>query len=399
LNRPKTKEEHALREVYANDVEEAMAAWQDIRGEGAAWGEYRRFQSRSLKWFVESSLKDAADRKIGVGWYQRGDGRQGWRNGSYIRRLVTPYGTVYVEVPRLREGTYEHGLFDRKGLLTKEAQDLILETYLSGPSTRRVVEVLERVLGYRVSPATVSSICKGLDDLLRQFWRAELTDEWRYLLLDGVVMKNRAAVGAEKRVVLVAMGISMSGRRQILSFTQVESESEVCWNTFLEGLYARGFRGENLRLIVTDGNPGIEAAVATLWSNIPHQRCWVHKLRNVASKLRRINQRECLSGAKRIYLAENRKEAVQRFREWQSKWAEIEPRAVTCLAKDIEKMLHFFDLPEADRVTMRTTNPIERVFSGLPSKKWTPSIMEDEVFNNDKAVHAGVPGRGGPACP
>jgi len=371
-----------LFEVYAESVEEAMAAWQEVRGEGATWGEYREYQSRSLKWFVESSLRDAADRKIGAGWYERSDGRHGWRNGSYIRKLVTPYGTVEIEVPRVREGRYEHDLFDRNGLLTKEAQELILETYLSGPSTRRVGEVLQRVLGYKVSAGTVSSICKGLDELLREYWRSDLTDEWRYLLLDGVVMKNRAAIGKENRIVLVAMGISETGRRQILSFTQVESESEVCWTAFVEGLYARGLHGKNLRMIATDGNHGLAAALASLWSNIPHQRCWVHKLRNMAVNMKKANQSECLSGAKKIYLAENRKEAVERFREWRKRWAEIEPKAVLCLTKDIEKMLHFLDLPEADRVTMRTTNPIERVFREVRRRTRTISC-----FTNRRSVN------------
>jgi putative transposase len=157
-----------LFEVYGNSLEEAMSCWQEVRGEGAAWGEYREFQARSLKWFVESSLRDAVSRKIGVGWHERSDGRIGYRNGTYIRKLVTPYGSIEVEVPRLREGTYEHGLFDRNGLLTKEAQELILEVYLSGPSTRRVGEVLKRVLGYKVSASTVSAICKGLDELVRK---------------------------------------------------------------------------------------------------------------------------------------------------------------------------------------------------------------------------------------
>ncbi len=369
-------------EVYADSIEEAMAAWQEIRGEGATWGQYRQFQTRSLKWFVESSLRDAADRKIGAGWYERSDGRHGWRNGTYIRKLVTPYGTAEIEVPRLREGTYDQELFDKKGLLTKEAQELILETYLSGPSTRRVGEVLERVLCYKVSAGTVSSICKGLDDLLRQYWRSDLTDEWEYLLLDGVVMKNRAALGAEKRIILVAMGITAEGRRQILSFSQVESESEVCWTAFLEGLYARGFRGRNLQLITTDGNPGIEAALETMWLNVPHQRCWVHKLRNMASKLKRANASACLAGAKEIYLAKNRKEAVAVFKQWREQWIGIEPKAVRCLTQDIDKMLHFFELPEADRVTMRTTNSIERVFKEVRRRTRTISC-----FTNRRSVN------------
>jgi len=103
--------------------------------------------------------------------------------------------------------------------------------------------VLERVLGHKVSAGTVSAICRGLDDLVRRYWSSALTDEWEYLLLDSVVVKNRSAVGAEKRCVLVAMAISDTGRKQILSFKQVESESEVCWCSFLESLYKRGLEG------------------------------------------------------------------------------------------------------------------------------------------------------------
>jgi putative transposase len=358
-----------------------MSCWQEVRGEGAAWGEYREFQARSLKWFVESSLRDAVSRKIGVGWHERSDGRIGYRNGTYIRKLVTPYGSIEVEVPRLREGTYEHGLFDRNGLLTKEAQELILEVYLSGPSTRRVGEVLKRVLGYKVSASTVSAICKGLDELVRKYWRSPLEDEWKYLILDGIVVKNRAVLGKERRVVLVAMGITKAGEKRIVSFKQVESESEACWSGFLESLYARGLRGENLELIVTDGNPGIDGALDAMWSNIPHQRCWVHKLRNVVNKLRKSSRKECMREAKRIYLSETRREAVERFREWRSKWQGIEPKAVACLEKDIDKMLFFLELPEEDRATIRTTNPIERVFREVRRRTRTISC-----FTNRKSV-------------
>ena len=244
-------------EVYDVNLEEAISTWQDIRGECATWGEYRVHQARSLKWFVEESLRDAMNRKIGVGWYVRSDGRRNYRNGSYLRTLTTPYGSVQVEVPRLRDGSYEHHLFDANGLLTSEARELILETYLAGVSSRRTGEVLERVLGYRVSASTVSAICKGLDSLVRAYWRSEIGDDWQYLLLDGVVVKNRAAIGAEKRVILVALGVSKSGKKRILSFKQVESEAEVCCYHFLEDLVRRGLVGNNLDMIATDGCAGL----------------------------------------------------------------------------------------------------------------------------------------------
>lgn len=370
-----------MRELYVDELEEAINTWGEIRGESAIWGRYREFQSRGLKWFLESSLRDAVERKLGVRSYERSDGRRGYRNGSYLRTLVTPYGTVEIEVPRLRNGTYEHGLWDANGLLSSETRELILETYLSGLSTRRVGKVLGKVLGYEVSAGTVSAICQGLDELVRKYWRSPLSDEWEYLLLDGVVVKNRSAVGAEKRCVLVAMGISSTGRKQILSFKQVESESEVCCTAFLESLYRRGFEGKNLMLISTDGGPGLIAAVESVWPDVPHQRCWAHKLRNVSNKVKRCNAKACLDGARLIYLAANRTEAVKKFRAWRCKWIDLEPKAVACLETDIEEMLEFFSVPEYFQRKVRTTNPIERVFREVRRRTRTISC-----FTNRRSV-------------
>jgi len=351
-----------LIEVYADSVEEAISVWQEMRGEGATWGEYREFSNRGLKYFVEESLKDAIDRKIGVGWYARSDGRTGYRNGFYDRLLVTPYGSVTISVPRLREGGFEHGLFDRQKLFTDEVSGLVMDAYLAGISTRRVGEVLEKVLGYRVSAGTVSEICKGLDKLVREYWRRPIEDKWLYLLFDAVVVKNRSATGSEKRYVLVCKGIGMDGRREILSFKQVESESEVAWETFVSDLHRRGVEGKHLELITTDGNKGLIAALETVWTYVPRQRCWFHKQGNIAAKVRRRNEAECLSGVRRIYQSKTRTEAVWNFREWVERWKDEEAKAVACLVQDIEELLAIFNIPEDHRVMMRTTNGIERVF-------------------------------------
>lgn len=368
-------------EVYDLSTDEAIAVWQDIRGEEAAWGEYRQFQARSLKWFVESSLRDAINRKIGVGWHERSDGRTGYRNGYYERLLVTPYGSVTIQVPRLREGSYAHDLFERQKLFTDEVGELVMETYLAGASVRRVGEVLKKVLGYEVSAGTVSDICKGLDKLVREYWRRELSDEWCYLLLDAVVLKSRSAVGVEKRFVLTAKGINREGKREILSFMQVESESEVTWGGLLNDLYCRGFKGENLELITTDGNKGVIAAIESMWPNTLRQRCWVHKLRNISNKVRKRNEKECLAGARLIYLAKNRTEAVARYREWAVRWKDEEPKAVACMTEDIEELLNVFYMPEEHRVKIRTTNPIERVFREVRRRTRTISC-----FTNRRSV-------------
>ena len=348
--------------VYADSAEEAMAVWQEVRGEGANWGQYREFANRGLKYWLEESLSDAVSRKIGVRWYKRDDGRTGYRNGFYERLLVTPYGSVMIRVPRLREGSYEHDLFGKQKLFTEEVGKLLMDMYLAGVSTRRVGEALEKALGYKVSAGTVSEACKGLDKLVREFWRRPIGDDWRHLILDAVVLKNRSAMGSEKRCMLVAFGIGMKGKREILSFKQVESESEVAWETFLPDLVKRGLVGKNLELITTDGNKGLIAALDSVWPYVPRQACWFHKLGNVRIKVKKKKEAECISGARQIYLAKNRTEAVARFREWVARWKYEEPKAVVCLKEDIEALLMVFEIPEEYRITMRTTNPIERAF-------------------------------------
>jgi len=262
----------------------------------------------------------------------------------------------------LREGDVEHALFGRQKLFTDEVGGLVMDAYLAGISTRRVGEVLEKVLGYKVSAGTVSEICKGLDKLVRQYWRRPIEDRWRYLIFDAVVVKNRSAVGSEKRCVLVCIGIDADGRREILSFKQVESESEVAWETFVSDLHRRGLAGEHLDLITTDGNAGLIAALETVWPYVRRQRCWFHKQGNIAAKVRKKNEAECVEGVRRIYYSKTRTEAVRSYREWVERWKDEESRAAACLTQDIEELLAIFDIPEEHRITMRTTNGIERVF-------------------------------------
>ena len=128
-------------------------------------------------------------------------------------------------------------------------------------------------------------------------------------------------------------------------------------------------------MITTDVNPGLLAAVQTAWPHARRRRCWVHKQRNIANKLKRKNQKACLDQVKLIYSAKNLTEARQRFLTWRSRWITEEPKAVACLEKDIEEMLEFFALPPDDWVMMRTTNGIERVFREVRRRTRTISCF------------------------
>ena len=337
--------------------------WREVPLEEEFWGETRERQKRLLKVLLEGALEEEQMELLAAGRYRRVESRRGYRNGFYSRDLVTQMGIVTaIRVPRARRGSGESHIFSRYQRRQAQVDGLIREVFLAGVSTRRVGESLEAVLGERVSAQTVSRIARSLDREVEAFQRAPLVDDVRYLLLDGISMRVKGATEVKRRLVLCAYGISVTGERRLLAFRLAKSESQAAWEAFLNQLREHGLEGRSLQLITTDGCKGLHAALDVVYPYVARQHCWVHKLRNVASKLRRSQQKECLQGARHIYLAPTRREAVHSYWAWAQRWRDEAPKAVACLEQDLDPLLAFLACPEAHRKAIRTTNAIERSF-------------------------------------
>jgi len=350
----------AYRDCFTTSVQDKLQWFKQ-----ATWdGELGRQARLALKELLENSLVQEIELQIGgLSPYQRDEHRLDQRNGYYIRQLDTERGCIAdLRVPRSRNGVYQPEVFRRYQRRSGAVDEAILRIFCGGNSTRHVGEVLELLVGASVSATTVSQVTKALDPYVRAYHRRPLEDRYQYLLLDGIALRSKGAGGRKHVLVLTAYGITRDGYRELIDFCQADSEGEAPWTRFLQSLYQRGLVGDNLRLVTTDGAAGLIAALDMVFPLVPRQRCWVHKLRNVAGKLRKVNQKECLKQAKQIYLAANRLQATSRFRAWQERWGTVEPKAVTCLAEDIDALLTVFDVPAAHRIVVRTTNPIERCF-------------------------------------
>ena len=187
----------------------------------------------------------------------------------------------------------------------EEVSLLIREAFLRGISTRQVGRVVGILTGEVVSPQTVSRLSRDLDEAVRQFHQAPLKDEWAYLFLDGVSLRMRRPSGRQRVHMLVGYGVRGDGTRQLLGFLRSQGESQTAWEGLLEDLYRRGLKGEKLLLIVTDGCPGLAAAIQTVYPRALHQRCWVHKLRNILEKVRRRDHDAVKADAQAIYRADS----------------------------------------------------------------------------------------------
>ncbi|MEW6408922.1 MAG: IS256 family transposase [Nitrospirota bacterium] len=330
---------------------------------------------------IEEALEEEREMLVCCRPYKRVTERRDYRNGYWRRWIVLKDGRLEIKMPRLRGGGYDSEIIPRYQQRVDEVDRALMKIFLYGASNRLTGEALRPILGEGVSAQTISNIAKSLDEEVKRYHNRNIEDKYLYLFLDGIVLKTKTGFGSKKKVVLVAYGIGVDGKRELIDSMITKHESERRWEGFLNSLYNRGLKGEVLGLIITDGNAGLENAVDYLYPEVKRQRCWAHKLRNVANYLRKKDQERCINEAREIYRAENKKEAVRAYNEWAERWRAIYPKAVKCIEKDLEELLNFYSCPEEIRIKVRTTNAIERAFREVRRRTRPMSC-----FNNTQSI-------------
>jgi putative transposase len=267
-----------------------------------------------------------------------------------------------VHVARTRQRAFLPAGLVRLERRAAEVLLLIREAVLRGVSTRAVGRVVALVTEERGSAQTVSRLTRELDQAVAQVHQARLTDDWRYLFLEGVSLRVRRPHGRKRVPLVVAYGVRANGTRHLLAFTRSTGESQAAGEGLLHALYRRGLEGHQLQLVVTDGCPGLAAALQTVYPRVGHQRCWVHKLRNLLSAARRRDHAAMKTDAQAIYPAARRAEAMGQAQAFARRWRDAYPSLVTRLLRDLPELLAFFQCPRALWRKLRTTNVSARCF-------------------------------------
>jgi putative transposase len=269
----------------------------------------------------------------------------------------------------------------------EEVAMLIREAFLRGISTRSVGRVVALLTEEVVSATTVSKLTRDLDGAVGAFHEARLSDDYAYLFLDGVSLRVRRPAGRKRVQMLVAYGVRRDGTRHLLAFLRSQGESQGDWEGLLQDLYRRGLEGKQLGLIVTDGCPGLAAAIPTVYPRVRHQRCWVHKMRNILEKVRRRDYDEVKAGAQAMYLAESRAQAEQAFRRFRARWRREYGAMVQRLERDLPELLSFFAFPRHLWRKLRTTNMIERCFVEV-RRRTRPMVCFVNVESVDRIIYS-----------
>lgn len=345
------------------------------------WQDHDETVKAFRKKLIEGSLEAEREMWISCKPYERRTERKDYRNGYWRRWIILKDGRLEIKMPRIRGGGYVSNIIPRYRQRIEEVDAALLKIFLYGASTRLTGEALRPLLGERVSAQTISNIASSLDEEVEKYHRRKIEDRYLYLFLDGIVLKSRTGFGSKKKTVLVAYGITVQGKRELIDFMVTSYESERRWEGFLNNLYNRGLTGDALGLIITDGNAGLENAVDYVYPQVKRQRCWAHKLRNVSNYLRKKDQDRCIKEARAIYNAKNRQEAVGAYKKWAKKWRAVCPKAVKCIEKDLEELLNFYYCPKEIRIKVRTTNVIERAFREVRRRTRPMSC-----FNNSQSI-------------
>jgi putative transposase len=360
---------------YVGTALSIRQAFKEVKG--FEWeGEYRAAARAAIKELLEGRMERYIDEHLEELELQ---GIADRRNGKYERHIVTETGDVVVAVQRTRLTSAREVLkgFGRRSAVVDR---MILECFVLGLSTRKVGRALAGALGEKVSAGTVSTIAKQLDEAVAVYHRRPLKHRYQFLLFDGVVLKSRTGAGSRKRVVLVALGITPEGKKEVIDFKLADGESQGAWESFLNDLYRRGLSGEGVELIVVDGGKGLLAGLDLVYGTIPVQRCWAHKTRNVLNHVRQADQQEVKRDLHTISHASGSREAQRMFRRFVLKWSEQYPKAVACLQKDIEDLCNFFTIPDSSRWRhIRTTNAIERRFVEVRRRTRPMGVFSDRT--------------------
>lgn len=321
-----------------------------------------RMVRKSVEETLNAMLDAEADEITGAARYERSGERKAYRAGHYERDLTVKAGKMSLKVPKLKGAVFESAVIERYRRREESVEEALIDMYLAGVSTRQVDDVSQLLWGDRMPSQTLSDKLKKVYADIDEWRGRPLEQDYPYLFMDGVWHKRCWGGSVENVSILVAVGVGMDGRREVLSVAEGMKEDSESWREFIKGMLARGLKG--VRLVTGDRCAGLVAAVNELLPGARYQRCMVHFERNIIAKVNPKNRDWAADALKAIFSMESRDKALEKA---ESVAKDMEARklreAAKCLREGIGETTTYLldDYPREHRRRIRTNNMIERL--------------------------------------
>lgn len=328
------------------------------------------------------AMNQEVSEHLGADRHERCEGRRGHRNGHKPRTLVTRVGELELSVPQVRDcdrGPYHPSLFARWERSERALLVACGEMYFQGVSTRNVREVLSTMCeGVDLSAMTVSRVAQEIDEKLAEFRGRRLdAGAYPYLKVDARYEKVRVQGKVISQAVLVVMGFTQSGKREILDWRLADSESEESWSAMFRDLKDRGMKG--VQLLVSDAHRGITAAARRHLQGVAWQRCQVHFKRELLRKVSYKRSRELMSDVLAVFKGEDIAECLRRAEETAIKWEAISPAVSKMLREGLGDCLTVLSFPADHRKGLTSTNMLESLMKRLKKRTSVVGVFPNKA--------------------
>jgi transposase-like protein len=331
----------------------------------------------AVKAVLEQILEEETSQHVGAARRERSPSRTGERNGSYARDLITPVGKIeQLRVPRDRDGTFATRVFEEYHRSTGEVEDAVLEMWLQGISQRKIAEVTEKLGAVRVGKDAVSRIAQRLEGELSSFRSRRLELAYPYLYLDATYLKVNWGSHVGDLAVLVAVGVSEGGFREVLAVETYAGERAEAYRGLLKGLIQRVLWG--VSLVISDDHEAIQAAVRTELPGVAWQRCIVHFMRNVLARVPQSERAGVAVDLKSIFAVNRLEDARALAVAFCGRWGTAFKGAVAALESGLDAALSFLDFPSSHHRLIRSTNGLERLFEEVKRRTRVVRIFPSE---------------------
>ncbi len=330
-----------------------------------------------MQLIAQALIELEATQQIGAGPYERTAGRLTHRNGARERLLSTKAGDLQLRIPKLRQGSFYPSLLEPRRRIDRALWAVVMEAYVHGVSTRKVDDLV-RALGIDagVSKSEVSRICTELDEQVAQFTGRPIGEAFPYLFLDATYLKAHQGPQVVSKAVVIATGVRADGHREVLGLAVGDSEDGAFWTAFLRGLRARGLAG--VRLVISDAHEGLKHAIAAVLVGAAWQRCRVHFMRNVLSKVPKGSQEMVAAAIRTIFAQPDQAAVAEQLESIADKLGRQFPAVEQMLREAAPDICAFAPFPVDHWRRIWSTNPLERLIKEVKRRSEVVGIFPDE---------------------
>jgi transposase, mutator family len=302
-----------------------------------------------------------------------------YRNGYKSKRVNSSYGSMEIDVPQDRRSTFEPQIVKKRQKDISDIDQKIISMYAKGMTTRQISDTIEDIYGFETSEGFISDVTDKIMPQIEDWQNRPLDEIYPVVYIDAIHYSVRDEGIIRKLAAYVILGITVDGKKDVLSISVGDNESSKYWLSVLNELKNRGVK--DILVICADGLSGIKEAISAAFPNTEYQRCIVHQVRNTLKYVPDKDRKVFAKDLKTIYQAVNEEKALEALDRVTEKWTPKYPNAMKRWKDNWDVISPIFKFSDTVRKVIYTTNAIESLNS-----TYRKLNRQRSVFPSDKAL-------------